>query len=178
VWRALTGETLGRTVARLRLLRALDLLADPAIPITDVAGVAGYGTSQSLARAFRDAFDATPGELRGQPVRIADAAAALAPPPPDDASVPLQVEVVSVQPFQVVALRKRGAFADLDTAFGQLFDWAVEAGAVDAIAGLHGVHGVPLGDHRDLAPDALEFGCAIALAGDADPPAPLRCMTF
>jgi len=175
VWRALTGETLGRTVARLRLLRALDLLADPAIPITDVAGVAGYGTSQSLARAFRDAFDATPGELRGQPVRIADAAAALAPPPPDDASVPLQIEVVSVQPFQVVALRKRGAFADLDTAFGQLFDWAVEAGAVDAIAGLHGV---PLGDHRDLAPDALEFECAIALAGDADPPAPLRCMTL
>src|SRR5690606_1744103 len=59
--------------------------------------------------------------------------------------------------------------------FGQLFDWAVEAGAVDAIAGLHGV---PLGDHRDLAPDALEFECAVALAGDADPPAPPRGLTL
>jgi len=175
VWRALTGETLGRTVARLRLLRALHLLGGAEIAIGEVAGIAGYETPQAFARAFRDAFDASPGELRGQPDRIAVAAAALGTPARPDAIAPLQVEVVSVDPFEVVALRNRGAFADLDAAFGELFGWAAEAGVVEAIVGLHGV---PLGDHRDVPPDELEFDCAIRLSTDFVPQAPLRRMTL
>ncbi|TWT20149.1 AraC family transcriptional regulator [Luteimonas marina] len=175
VWRALTGETLGRTVARLRLLRALHLLGDPEVAIGEVAGIAGYETPQAFARAFRDAFDASPGELRGQPDRIATAAAALGMPVCSGGATPLQVEVVSVDPFEVVALRNRGAFADLDTAFGELFGWAAEAGAAEAIVGLHGV---PLGDHRDVPPEEFEFDCAIRLSTDIGPPAPLRRMTL
>src|SRR5690606_30991813 len=175
VWRALTGETLGRTVARLRLLRALHLLGDGEVAIGEVAGIAGYETSQAFARAFREAFDASPGELRGQPDRIAGAVAAIGLPTRSDGAAPLQVEVVSVDPFEVVALRNRGAFADLDAAFGELFGWAADAGVVEAIVGLHGV---PLGDHRDVPPDEFEFDCAIRLSADAEPPAPLRRTTL
>jgi AraC family transcriptional regulator len=87
--------------------------------------------------------------------------------------VALQVEVVSLEPFEVVALRNRGAFADLDQAYGALFEWAAGAGLVESIIGLHGI---PRGDHRDLPPGDLEFDCAIRLSSPADPDAPLRLL--
>lgn len=175
VWRALTGEAIGRTIARLRLTRALHLLRDPGVAVGDVAVAAGYETPQAFARAFRDALGASPGELRGRPERIAAAAATLEAPAAVDADAlpPLQVEVLSLDPFEVVALRNRGAFADLDAAYARLFEWAAGAGVVDAITGLHGV---PYGDHRDLPAEQLEFDCAIRVAAGAEPVAPLRRM--
>jgi AraC family transcriptional regulator len=173
VWRALTGESVGGTVARLRLLRALHLLADPQAVVGEVASAAGYATAQAFARAFRDATGASPSELRGQSERILATIARLEKPPRDEVATQaaLQVEVVSVEPFEVVALRNRGAFADLDQAYGRLFVWAAEAGLVECIIGLHGV---PLADHRDVPPADLEFDCSIRLSAIADPPSPLR----
>jgi AraC family transcriptional regulator len=171
VWRALTGETVGGTVARLRLSRALQLLGDADAAVADVALAVGYDTPQALARAFRDRLDASPAELRADPARRAALLAGLESPARDAGEhVPLQVEVVSVAPFEVVALRNRGAFADLDQAYGALFEWAASAGVVDAIIGLHGI---PRGDHRDVPPTDLEFDCAIRLSVPADPEAPL-----
>ncbi|WP_202840022.1 AraC family transcriptional regulator [Luteimonas saliphila] len=176
VWRALTGEPVGRTVSRLRLLRALELLRDADVNITTVAQAAGYDTAQAFARAFRDALDASPGEVRGRPERIDAAVARLgAPTVPSGQDPALQVEVVSLAPFEVVALRNRGAFADLDAAFGRLFGWAAEAGVVDSIVGLHGV---PHADHREVPPETLEFDCAIELAVRADPSPPLQRMVL
>jgi AraC family transcriptional regulator len=173
VWRALTGESVGGTVARLRLLRALHLLADPQAVVGEVASAAGYATAQAFARAFRDATGASPSELRGQSERILATIARLEKPPRDEVATQaaLQVEVVSVEPFEVVALRNRGAFADLDQAYARLFVWAAEAGLVECIIGLHGV---PLADHRDVPPADLEFDCSIRLSAIADPPSPLR----
>jgi AraC family transcriptional regulator len=173
VWRALTGESVGGTVARLRLLRALHLLADPQAVVGEVASAAGYATAQAFARAFRDATGASPSELRGQSERILATIARLEKPPRDEVATQaaLQVEVVSVEPFEVVALRNRGAFADLDQAYGRLFVWAAEAGLVECIIGLHGV---PLADHRVVPPADLEFDCSIRLSAIADPPSPLR----
>ncbi|KFN51244.1 AraC family transcriptional regulator [Arenimonas composti] len=172
VWRALTGEPLGRTIARLRLQRALQLLEPAASVVSDVALACGFDSSQSLARAVRAELDTTPGELRGDAGRIAAARRRLAPPSPSEAEPPLQVEIVSLEPFEVIALRRRGAFEDLDAGFGALFGWAAEAGLVDAICGLYGV---PYGDHRETAPADFEFDCAIALAtADAAPPHPMH----
>jgi AraC family transcriptional regulator len=173
VWRALTGETVGGTVLRLRLLRALHLLTDPQAIVTEVASATGYETAQAFARAFRDATGGSPSELRGQSEQIEEAISRLEKPPHDEVAtqVALPVEVVSVEPFEVVALRNRGAFADLDRAYGRLFGWAAEAGLVERIIGLHGV---PLADHRDVPPADLEFDCSIRLSAIADPPSPLR----
>ena len=178
VWRALTGEPLGCTVARLRLARALQLLGDAGAGIAGVALAVGYDTPQALARAMRERLDASPSELRDDPARRAALLARLGRPTRTATDpLPLQVEVVSLEPFEVVALRNRGAFADLDQAYGALFEWAAGAGLVESIIGLHGI---PWGDHRDLPAETLEFDCAIRLDGEraAEPETPLRRETL
>jgi AraC family transcriptional regulator len=172
VWRALTGETVGATVGRLRLARALQLLGSEGMAIADVALSVGYDTPQALARACRDQLQASPSELREDAGRRAALLATLERPATAVAEpIALQVEVVSLEPFEVVALRNRGAFADLDQAYGALFEWAAGAGLVESIIGLHGI---PLGDHRDLPPADLEFDCAIRLSVPTDPAAPMQ----
>jgi AraC family transcriptional regulator len=115
----------------------------------------------------------SPSSLRGQAGPLADARERLANAPAvEGAMAALTVDVRSVEPFEVVVLRKRGAFDDLDQAYQRLVDWAVEAGVAEHIAGLYGV---PLGDYRDLPPADLEFDCVLQLAGPPPtPPAPLE----
>ncbi len=173
VWRAATGETLGRTLTRLRLSRALQLLA-AGETVTRVALAVGYASPQALARTFRQTLGVTPAALRG---RTAEARALLGrlQPPGPPTPAPLAVELVEIAPFDVVALRARGAFDDLDNAFGRLFGWAETAGVADRI---HALIGVPLGDHRDLPPHALQFDAALRLPAPATVPRPLRKLTI
>lgn len=175
VYRAMTGETIGRTVARLRLLRALHLLGESAVSVTAVALAVGYDTPQALARAFSDAFDASPSELRAQPQRLLRERERLERLPQEDRGVaaPLYVEVVAIEPFEVVVLRNRGAYEDFDQAYGRLFAWAAEAGFIDRIQGLYGL---PLHDHRDTSPAHLEFDCALAFPESVQPEPPLRAL--
>lgn len=175
VYRALTGETIGRTVARLRLLRALHLLADTPLGMADIAQRVGYETSQSFARAVREAFDASPSELRLQPDRMAQERQRLSTPllTASGDTAPLRVEVVSVDPFEVVALRNRGDYADLDGVYSSMFAWAAESGLIEQMTGLYGI---PLGDHRDVPPDQLEFDCALQFSVAAKPSLPMRLL--
>ncbi|HEY8329497.1 MAG TPA: GyrI-like domain-containing protein [Rhodanobacter sp.] len=165
VYRALTGETIGRTVARLRLLRALQLLSDPARAVTDAALAVGYETPQAFARAFRQAFGASPSELRVRPARLASELARLSWAPVDEAMPTslLQVEVVSLEPFSLVATRNTGDFADLAVAYEALFGWAAEHGLIERIAG---IYGVPWQDRRDVSAAECEFDCALAFEGE------------
>lgn len=165
VYRALTGETIGRTVARLRLLRALQLLSDPELAVTDAALAIGYETPQAFARAFRQAFDASPSELRVQPARLASELARLSRAPVDEAMPTslLQVEVVSLEPFSLVATRNTGDFAALAVAYEALFGWAAEHGLIERIAG---IYGVPRQDRRDVPAAECEFDCALAFEGE------------
>jgi AraC family transcriptional regulator len=168
VYRALTGETPGNTALRLRLLRALRLLADPEQPVTDAALAVGYETPQAFARAFRQTFGDTPSALRADPTRLAAAIEQCRHAPAEQRvpAPPLQVEVTSVEPFRVIALRNRGDYADLDQAFVRLFGWAAEKGLVERIAG---VYGVPYSDHRDTPPDDFVFDSALAFDAPAEP---------
>lgn len=177
VYRALTGETIGRTVARLRLLRALHLLADTSLGMTDIAQRVGYETSQAFARAVREAFDASPSVLRLQPDRMTQERQRLGAPmlTATGETAALRVEVVSVDPFEVVALRNRGDYADLDQVYSSMFNWAAEAGLIEQLAGLYGI---PLGDHRDVPPDQLEFDCALQFSVIARPSLPMRLLSL
>ena len=169
VWRAATGETLGRTLTRLRLSRALQLLA-AGETVTRVALAVGYASPQALARTFRQTLGVAPTALRGNAAQATALLARLQPPSPQ-AREPLTVELVEIAPFEVVALRKRGAFDDLDDAFGRLFGWAESRGLVD---GIDALIGLPLGDHRDLPPHALQFEAAVRLPMPATVSRPLR----
>lgn len=174
VYRAMTGETVGRTVQRLRLVKALQRLADGEASVTGVAMLAGYDTPQALARVLRETLDASPTELRADPALLAGHIQRLSRPSsaPDAPVAPLSVEVIALEPFEVVALRAQGAFDDLDASFGALFGWAAEHGLVEQLQQLVGI---PLGDHRELPPESLEFDCALAFDSVLpEVPSPLR----
>lgn len=65
VFKAMTGETLNRHVARLRVEKAATrLLANPGASITDIALDGGFSSSAVFARAFRDHFGVSAGEWR------------------------------------------------------------------------------------------------------------------
>jgi AraC family transcriptional regulator len=164
IYRALAGETLGQTVARLRLLRALHLLAEPESRVTEAALAVGYETPQAFARAFRQAFDATPSDMRGQRERLAEQIQRLRQPPAGRAveSSALKVEVVSVEPFRVVATRYIGDPRDLDQVYSGLFAWAAERSLLERIAG---IYGVPRDDPREMPPAQCAFDCALAFSG-------------
>lgn len=162
VYRAMTGETTGQTVARLRLLQGLRLLASAERSITEAALAVGYQTPQAFTRAFRQSVGGTPSELRAEPERLWREIERLSLPAESesDQSPPLRVEVVSIDPFQVVALRVTGAYPEQNQGFGRLFDWAAERGLLDSLSGLFGV---PWDDRRDVPPQACAFDCMIAL---------------
>lgn len=174
IYRALTGETVGRTVQRLRMLKALQLLSETEASVTDVALHVGYDTPQALARVCREVLEASPSQLRADPALAASWMERLSRPelPSGGQAMPLRVEVVTLASFEVVALRAQGAFDELDATFGTLFGWAAEHGLVEQLQQLIGI---PLGDHREVPADELLFDCAIALDAELpDPPSPLR----
>ncbi len=173
VYRALTGETIGRTVQRLRVVKALQRLAHSNASVTEIALLAGYDTPQALARVLRDTVDASASELRMDPQRMANSIEQLSRPLPlAEQTAPLSVEVITLEPFEVVALRAQGAFDDLDAVFGELFGWAAEQGLVEQLQQLIGM---PLGDHRELPADELLFDCALVFDAELPAvPAPLQ----
>ncbi|ALN59422.1 AraC family transcriptional regulator [Lysobacter yananisis] len=162
VYRAMTGETTGQTVARLRLLQGLRVLADGGRSVTDAALAVGYQTPQAFTRALRQGVGGTPSELRAEPERLWREIDRLAQPPAPEhgEAAPLRVEVVSVEPFQVAALRVTGAYPEQNQGYGRLFGWAAQNGLLDSLRGLYGI---PLDDRRDVPPQACAFDCMLAL---------------
>ncbi|MEN1995735.1 MULTISPECIES: AraC family transcriptional regulator [Stenotrophomonas] len=178
LYRALTGETPGRTVARLRLLQALQLLGKADSRVTEVALNVGYESPQALARACRQALDATPSSLRENAGLRSHWQQRLALPAGDHAggTVPLQVTVTTLEPFDVVALRTQGAFDDLDQAFGEIFTWAAEQGWVEQLQQLIGIART---DHRDAPAQECVFDCAMGFGRTPQAlPTPLRALTL
>lgn len=178
LYRALTGETPGRTVARLRLLQALQLLGQADSRVTEVALNVGYESPQALARACRQALDATPSSLRENAGLRSHWQQRLALPAGDhaDGTVPLQVTVTTLEPFDVVALRTQGAFDDLDQAFGEIFTWAAEQ---DWVEQLQQLIGIARTDHRDAPAQECVFDCAMGFGRTPQAlPTPLRALTL
>ncbi|HEU5136487.1 MAG TPA: AraC family transcriptional regulator [Steroidobacteraceae bacterium] len=159
VYRALSGESLGSTIQRLRLTRAAHLLAESSARVGDIAGRAGFETPQSFARAFRQHFGLSPSEARSA---LAETRAP-APPAPEEAAI--SIDVVTLAPFRVVVLRNRGAYSKLDEAYGRLFAWMAARGALEAIEGLWGI---PHHDRRDTPDEESLFDCCLATSAPVD----------
>jgi AraC family transcriptional regulator len=61
VFSAMTGETLGGFIARVRLEHAASrLVAQPDRPVTDIALECGFASASAFSRAFREAYATTP----------------------------------------------------------------------------------------------------------------------
>jgi AraC family transcriptional regulator len=154
VYRALAGESLGATIQRLRLRRAAHLLAGTQQTIAEISGRVGFDTPQAFARAFRQHFGVAPSEARA--AEFMDQPRDSIKPKQEPA---IRVDIVALQPFRVVVLRKQGTDADLAEAYGALFAWMAQRGALEAI---DGIWGLPHHDRRETSPDHCEFDCCLA----------------
>jgi AraC family transcriptional regulator len=166
VYRALTGETPSATVLRLRLARACNLLKDTTKPVTQIAFDVGYDSSQSFAKAFRTRTGFSPSEARKNPLLLKTALERLsAPEASSQEDAPsVEVKVVSVEPFKVIASRHLGPHKGLFQAYGELFQWAEASGLV---ASFRGIYGVPLDDPRAMPEEECRFDCCFDFGPEA-----------
>jgi AraC family transcriptional regulator len=140
VFRAITGETIGGLIRRLRLERAGQALRRGE-PLIEVALAAGYGSPEAFGRAFRDAFDLTPTAYRRA-----------VPPPPQvpPLSLALRLDLndltlslepvwggstmdVRIETFPdrlAVCARHVGPYNEVGETFRRVFAWAGPAGVL------------------------------------------------
>ena len=162
IWRALTRETVGQTILRLRLEASQELLLIKDASVTETATAIGFGTPQSFARAFRRHTGLTPSEHRNSqsPVAKRDTA-------------DMKVAVDRRGEMMVVALRREGkAYTDLNATFGQVWSWAE---ATDTLQHLQGIYGIQLDDPASVPVDELRYDAGLAL-GVTSAPEPFRVL--
>ena len=108
------GETLGDYVRRRRLeVAAQRLVAQPRLPVLEVALSVGFGSTEAFARAFKGRFDATPSRWRDAEVRKRDQVKskldqAVSPSASKDGG--MKVKIVDRQPTTVAYLRHVGPY--------------------------------------------------------------------
>ena len=64
IFKSLTNETLKMYIRSRRFAAALELLEQAEIPVLQIALASGFDTQESFTRAFKKAFDVTPGAYR------------------------------------------------------------------------------------------------------------------
>jgi AraC family transcriptional regulator len=165
VFRLMTGETVGAMVRRLRLLRALPAIAGDAT-VTEAATRAGYGTPQSFARALRAQAGMSPSQARADTGALDAALRQAGGATGDGPAAALSIEVVSIEPFRLLAIRNVGSYAELNLAYERLFALVLAQVEYGAIAG---VYGVPLDDPRFTAAEEFRFDCALDVGALAVP---------
>lgn len=173
VYRAVTGETPSGTLRRLRLARACILLKNRANSVTQVAFDVGYDSSQSFAKAFRSGTGHSASEVRKKPAALDKILASLSGPAdkPTKGSGDIEVNIVCVEPFKVIASRHRGSHDGLFRNYGDLFNWAEKAGLAES---LRGIYGVPVDDPRDTPENECRFDCCFDFGLDASASSDLK----
>lgn len=151
-----TGETCQDTLTRLRLAKAARALENPKTSVTDAAFEAGYGSSQSFAKAFRRHVSESASALRADPQRLADAVQALTTPTTKHGDAPpLRIELASFEPFSILAIRTEGAYPKLNATYYALFEAVGDPTLVEAIVGR------PWQDITASEGIALPFDCGL-----------------
>ena len=166
IYRLMTGETVGDTIKRIRLARALPELVMKG-SISDATGAAGYATSQALARALKSATGHTATDIRNNAEAHARLEETLRRPTFSNTPPPTPIEILTANPLRLMAVRNVGAYAELNAAYNHLVEvvftqWPMEA--------LQGLYGLPSDDPRFVADADCVFEAAIAI----DDPAPLE----
>ena len=138
VFQSVLNETPGQFVHRIRLERAARLLVyNREVSITDVAHSCGFGSSQTLSRAFRARFHSTPTQFRRANIyRVARS-----PHGEEEQRVAAEcvdelqnrVQLMERPSYRVAYVRHRGQYglAELG-AFRQLREWTRQRGLLDA----------------------------------------------
>ena len=166
VYRAVTGETPSGTLRRLRLAKACNLLKDAANSVTQVAFDVGYDSSQGFAKAFRTGTGFSPTEVRNDPATLSKVVTLLSRPygASKQEFGEIEVKIVSVEPFKVIASRHIGPHTSLFKNFAELFSWSEKTGLV---ASFKGIYGIPVDDPRDVPEHECRFECCFDFGSKA-----------
>ena len=165
IYSAMRGETIVATIRRLRLQRAADRLANSDLDIGTVAARAGYGSTDTFGRAFKDAFAVSPAAYRESGSHAAFKAAQAAS---DASSFPVTVE--SLPKRRCAGIDHTGSYMEIDHAMGRLFTELVARHALPAEPAMIGV----FFDDPDLGPEAeLRSRACLQVADSVTIDAPL-----
>jgi AraC family transcriptional regulator len=116
LYRALTGDTVGRALTRMRIERAAHRLAESSTrPISAIALEVGFRTPSSLNKAFRAALDMSPTAFRTASATIRRAALRkLEVAPPDEPAYTLsRPKTARTGDLRVVYVREQGAYSEI-----------------------------------------------------------------
>jgi AraC family transcriptional regulator len=163
LYRAITGETPSATLRRLRLARAADMLKNRKKPITEIAFDVGYESSQAFSKAFRRVTGFSASGLRQDERRLDAVIGQLSHPPMPTARNALEVRLVSIEPFKVIASRHVGPQKGLFDAYGELFRWAEER---NGTKNFRGIFGIAIDDPRSVPENECRFDCCFDLGAD------------
>jgi len=162
IWRALTSETVGQTILRLRMEASQELLLVEGAKVTETATALGFGTPQSFARAFRRHTGLTPSEHRSSQPSVAE-----------KGTRDMKVSIDRRGEIVVVALRREGKpYTELNATFARVWSWAE---ATDTLKDLNGIYGIPLDDPATVADEELRYDAGLAL-GVTSAPEPFRVL--
>ena len=171
VYRAITGETPSGTLRRLRLAKAAVMLKETKKPVTEIAFDVGFESSQSLAKAFKASSGFSPTDARANTKALSGIIESLSTPVSGKLTGEMEVKVVSVKPFKVIAYRHVGPHKGLFRAYGDLYAWAEKAGLVES---LEGIYGLPIDDPRGMPEQECRFDCCFDFGADIKPGEGLR----
>lgn len=134
VFQALTGETVGEMVRRLRLEQAARRLSASRAPIRILAIESGYATHEAFIRAFRAAFGCTPSAMRRRryegslpspngvhghgPLRVRFV--------PIQGETEMQVEIRELPPRRAICMAHSGPYFMIGQTFDRLVRWMQE----------------------------------------------------
>ena len=158
------GETLGEYVRRRRLeVAAQRLIAQPRLPILQVALSVGFASTEAFARAFKTRFAATPTAWRGAQVSNRDqlkSKADQARPPASANHGSMKVTIVDRQPTSVAYLRYIGPYGKPLSDF-----WMKTVAPWMETNGLYGQprYGISHDDPGITAPGKLRYDAAVGV---------------
>lgn len=145
IYSAMRGETIVATIRRLRLQRAADRLANSDLDIATITTRAGYSSSDTFGRAFKDAFGLSPAAYRENGSHAAFKAANAVN---DVRTFP--VTVLSLPGRRCAGIDHTGSYMAIDHAMGRLFAELVTRNALPAQPAMIGL----FFDDPDLGPES------------------------
>lgn len=165
IYSAMRGETIVATIRRLRLQRAADRLANSDLDIATITTQAGYSSSDTFGRAFKDAFGLSPAAYRENGSHAAFKAANAA----NDVRI-FPVTVLSLPGRRCAGIDHTGSYMAIDHAMGRLFAELVARNALPAQPAMIGL----FFDDPDLGPESqLRSRACLSIADSVAITAPL-----
>ena len=162
IYQLVTGETCRETMQRLRLARAGTVLAQGGT-VTEAALVAGYGSSQALAKALRRSVGQSATQLQDSPGRLAKTIETLGTSRAPGEGPLLAVELASLEPFTIVAVRTQGRYMEL----AEVYDALAES--VGGMENIRNIFGITMNNSEEGLGGDLVFECAFETLATPDP---------